>query len=307
MLLCINAKKMKQQKIELSYENLSTVLEEKLKTDAGNLPNPKLIDVWTNNFSNVPEFTFGQLYNYFIGKDNYTEESLRAFKSLSGFKLYRDGHVLRLQFHAVPSTNYCFFKFSVKPTDRSKTEEGMSSYNGFIIMKDNADIHSAYCECKGGIDGLCKHVAAALFDLQATVCNNLLTTCTSTKCEWKRRVRIDVYSVQLDDLNLIKAEFGNEEKIYTKPNKFDPRCTDVDISTKQQQRKGLGELCPDSLALMYLEESSVPVTNEESLDKHMNEDVNVELFETVENVTIIYSMTEYADIFKLYIHLSAKL
>ena len=112
---------------------------------------------------------------------------------------------------------YCFFKFCVKPSERTKTDHGLPTYDGFVVMRRNADIYSAYCQCKGGIDGLCKHVAAALFDLQATVCYNIFTTCTSEKCTWTRRQNSDKYAVRLHDLHLIKAEFGKDEKMCLKP------------------------------------------------------------------------------------------
>ena len=155
ILLCENANKMKQQKIDPSFESdLPQVIEAKLRIDKDFcLPNPKNITTWTYNFSEIPEFTFGQLYSYFIGKDEYTEESLRAFKSLTGFKLYQDGHVVKLQFYAVPKSNYSLFKFEVKPTDKKKTDEGLSTYGGFFVLEENADVRSAYCQCKAGVDG----------------------------------------------------------------------------------------------------------------------------------------------------------
>lgn len=48
---------------------------------------------WTNKFSNIPEFTFADLYNFLVGKEDYSPENLRSFKSLLGFRLFRDGHV----------------------------------------------------------------------------------------------------------------------------------------------------------------------------------------------------------------------
>ena len=239
------------------------------------------------------------MYSYLIGKDEqYTEETLRSFKSLNGFKLFRDGHVTDLQYNSVNS-DYCFFKFSVKPTEKTKAEYGLPTYNGFVVMGRNAEIHSAYCHCKGGIDGLCKHVAAALFDLQATVCNNIFTTCTSQKCVWTRRQQNDEYAIKLDDLNVIKAEFGKEEKTYRKPHDFDPRCIVVDQDTKRERlRIGLQQVCPEAVALMFLEEPRISETHKATLhDEHMNNDLNVTHTETVQNVSV-YSMVQYGELFK---------
>ena len=62
-------------------------------------------------------------------------------------------------------TNH-FLTFSkVKPAERAKMGDGQSTYSGVLILKSSAEVHTAYCPCKGGSNGPCKHVAAALFDL----------------------------------------------------------------------------------------------------------------------------------------------
>ena len=142
--LCENAENMKQPRIEAPVEHVSAVIKQKLKTNESQLPNPDAVLWWTHNFSEVPEYTFGHMYSYLIENDEqYTEETLRSFKSLTGFKLFRDGHVTDLKYHSVNS-DYCFFKFSVKPTEKTKTEDGLLTYNGFVVMRKKAEIHSAY-------------------------------------------------------------------------------------------------------------------------------------------------------------------
>ena len=130
-----------------------------------------------------------------VGKEDYSAQNLRSFKSLLGFKLFRDGHVVDMQFCSLLEKSFCFMKFKVKPTERAKTENDEATYNGFIILKSSGEVHEAFCPCKGGSDGCCRHVAAVLFDLQSTVANNLMTTCTSGKCEWKRRSGNNEYAV----------------------------------------------------------------------------------------------------------------
>ena len=99
----------------------------------------------------------------------------------------------------------------------------------------------------------CKHVAAALLHLQATVCNNIFTTCTSQECTWTRWQHSDKYAVRLQDLHLIKAEFGKDGKMCLKPYNFDSRCAVVNAKTKWENlRIGL-LICPDAVALMFLE------------------------------------------------------
>lgn len=146
-----------------------------------------------------------------------------------------------------------FLTFSkVKPAERAKTRDGQSTYNGFLILKSRAEVHAAYCPCKGGSDGACKHVTAALFDLQSTVSNNLTNTCTLENCLWKCRNRKSDYAIRLEDLNIVKAEFGKEEKLHFKPYHFDPRSTLTNLSTlKEKLRQGLKQvvLCSSSTVL----------------------------------------------------------
>ena len=70
-------------------------VKEQLKTtDEGDLANPLDkenlgLSRWTQNFSNVPDFRFPDLFNYLVGKDpQYNAESLKSYKSLLGYKLY---------------------------------------------------------------------------------------------------------------------------------------------------------------------------------------------------------------------------
>ena len=62
-------------------------------------------------------------------------------------------------------TNHFLTFNKVKPAERAKTGDGQSTYNGFLLLKSSAEVHAAYCPCKGSSDGACKHVTAALVDL----------------------------------------------------------------------------------------------------------------------------------------------
>ena len=186
---------MKQRKLDDSFEDRTKLPEDKLQTSEGKLPDHKTLSAWTHNFSKIPDFTFGDLYNYLVGKDDYSPENLRSFKSLLGFRLFHDGHVVDLKYCPVEGKSFCLLQFKVKPTERAKNEDGQTTYNGFVILNSSGEVHSAFCPCKGGNDGCCRHVAAVLFDLQSTVSNNLMSTCTSGKCEWKRRCGNNEYSI----------------------------------------------------------------------------------------------------------------
>lgn len=158
----------------------------------------------TKNFTNIPDFRFPDLFNYLVGKDPvYNSESLKSYKSLLEYELFFDGHVEEFWYHPPqPNGNYSYFKFAVKPTEKSKTDDGSAKYRGFFILKKDGSVNSAYCLCKGGADGSCQHIAAALFDLEANVRFNDLQSCTSGQCMWKKRRKRNEGSLPIQDLQM---------------------------------------------------------------------------------------------------------
>lgn len=189
-----------------------------------------------------------------VGKDDYSSENLRSLKSLPGFRLFRDGHVVDLKYCPVEGKSFCFFQFKVKPTERARTEDGQTTYNGFEILNSSGEVHSAFCPCKGGSDGCCRHVAAVLFDLESTVSNNLMSTCTSGKREWQRRCGNNEYAIPCQDLKIVKAEFGKTEKDPVKSLNFEPGYSSFDASVmKGMLRRGLQEVYPQTVALQFFQ------------------------------------------------------
>lgn len=82
--LCEKAAEMKQAKLDDTVEDYNKLLEEKLQTEDCKLPDLKTLTAWTNKFLDIPEFTFGDLYSYLVGSEEYSDENLRSFKRLSG-------------------------------------------------------------------------------------------------------------------------------------------------------------------------------------------------------------------------------
>lgn len=114
-------------------------------------------------------------------------------------------------------------------------------------------LNSAHCPSKEGSDGCCRHVAAVLFDLQVTVSNNLMTTCTSGKYEWKRRRGNSEYATPLKDLKIVEAEFGKSDKNPIKPHDFDPGPSSFDpVLMRKKLREGLQVLHPASVEMQFL-------------------------------------------------------
>ena len=63
------AAEMKQAKLEDTVKDYNNLLKEKLQTEDGKLPDPKTLTTWTNNFSDIAQFTFGDLYSHLVGRE----------------------------------------------------------------------------------------------------------------------------------------------------------------------------------------------------------------------------------------------
>ena len=99
-------------------------------------------------------------------------------------------------------------------------------------------------------DGGCCHVAAALFDLEASVRFNDLQSCTSRQCMWKKKGKRNEGSLPIQELQTSSGGYGVTVKDSAKPRDFNPLCIPYDPAELEQQFKaGLLETFPSSSAL----------------------------------------------------------
>lgn len=122
--LAYNATAMKLTKVmDGDSEDRNSLLRVILSNPEGALPLPESILTWTHNFASMPEVTFPDTCNFLLGKsdghDEYSEGNLKSFKSLLGYILYHDGHVLDQQLRKVRWKSFCMVKCKVKPTEKS--------------------------------------------------------------------------------------------------------------------------------------------------------------------------------------------
>ena len=77
--------------LELTEDSapISHVVNAKLVTKDATIPNHfSLHSDWSSDFSDSPNFAWGDLFCYLINKKKYDQESLKAYKSLEGYRLY---------------------------------------------------------------------------------------------------------------------------------------------------------------------------------------------------------------------------
>ena len=145
-------------------------------------------------------------------------------------------------------------------------------------------------------DGGCRHIAAALFDLEANVRFSDLQSCTSGQCMWKKRGKRNEGSLPIQDLQT-SGSYGVTLKDPIHPRDFNPICIPYNVTELEQDFKaGLLETCPSSSALPFLSSTKGPRHTEEEVRAFISSDVNVCKEESVQSVHV-YSMNDYAKVF----------
>ena len=86
-------------------------------------------------------------------------------------------------------------------------------------------------------DGGCRHIAAALFDLEANVPFNDLQSCTSRQCMWKKKGKRNEGSLPIQELQTSSGGYGVTVKDSEKPRDCNPLCIPYDPAELEQQFK----------------------------------------------------------------------
>ena len=132
------------------------------------IPNPKNLH-GTSDMTPLPNIDTFDIYNYLITfKEQYLHRQLKDYKNLDGYQLYEAGYVENVELiREVGVIGYCLVKFLVKPKQRKEDPLNKTPfYKGWIVLDTTGpSIYSAYCACKGGTDGGCRHIVASLFEI----------------------------------------------------------------------------------------------------------------------------------------------
>ena len=162
--------------------------KEKLRL-VGNIDDPYLL--WESSernrsrpveWYNWPDVEYPDIYNYLIETPSlYTKESLKAYKSLSGYRLYSDGWISKVNVYTAGDNPDFFLGTGLVRHSQSISATPLKPWVG---MKKNGCIVAAHCTCKAGLGEACSHVAGLLFTLEANTRVKHQTSCTSLPCSW---------------------------------------------------------------------------------------------------------------------------
>ena len=184
----------------------------------------------TNDMRSLPDIDRIDIYNYLITfKQTYDHKSLKAFKSLDGYQLYMAAYVENLTLcKNVGVENIIVLKFQVKPKQRKEDPlNKLPYYTGWIILdSNNPSIEGAYCACKGGADGACRHTVAALFEIAQYAEEKNNFSVTSGPCMWTKKARVNEDNPgEIGDLDISLP--GSSAKVPPTPLMFSPCTADV--------------------------------------------------------------------------------
>lgn len=232
-------------------DSISCEIEKKLTIKGQRILDPKIL-TGTSEISNLPVINQFDLYQYLVGsKAARSHGQVKNFKSLEGYDLYSSGYIEKLEVCfecGVPFVNVV--KFKCKPRQRSEDPlNKVPYYNGWIILNaSESSIHDAYCACKGGADGACRHTVAALFEvIEHTSKDDISVTCTSLPCEWKKKNRKD--TSKPGPISLLKTSLpGNSPNEAPTSDYYDP-CPEIEPDVDAFY-EGLKVLKPDANMLM---------------------------------------------------------
>eukprot|EP00117_Sycon_ciliatum_P026092 scpid48939/ scgid21499/ Inhibitor of growth protein 1 len=133
--------------------------------------------------ANPPSVEYPDVYNYLVNAPSpHTRESLKAYKSLDGYKYLVAGWVGTVSCFAtsVEERNIFFVTARVRHSQSVSAEP----VRPWIAAEKSGAVLGAHCTCMAGLGEACSHVAAVLFWLDARSRLNGDVACTSAPCQW---------------------------------------------------------------------------------------------------------------------------
>ena len=180
------------------------------------IPNPFSLKT-VNNFNSSPPFGLYDIFNYLIyHSTDYDKQGLAAYKSFEDYRLFDDGYVESLQTAQLNQEGVHVYVAKVRPFMKIKTDEGKEHYDLWFILEgrgtNRGSVLQARCKCKGGRDGGCKHIAAAMYALEDFLNSRGKDSVTSAPCIWVKKPRANTQACKVKDLVIKKAKKPSYKK-----------------------------------------------------------------------------------------------
>ena len=190
-----SVQKMKFPSIEsLLCKNTNELVQRdgKLLINDMEIENPFKMKV-VNNFIDSPPFGLYDIFNHLIchSTNCYDKQGLAAYKSFDDYRLFEDGYVQSLSTITLQNERLHVYVGKVKPAMKTTTDDGRMFYDLYFILEgkgtNRGSVIMAWCACKGGRDGGCKHISAAMYSLEDLLNTKHNDSSTSGSCMWVKR------------------------------------------------------------------------------------------------------------------------
>ena len=164
-----------------------------------------------NDFTDSPPFGLYDIFNHLIyHATEYDKQSLASYKSFDDYRLFQDGYVRALKTVRINDAGVHVYVGQVQPSMRTKTDGGKTCYSLWFILEgrgaNKGSVIDAFCECKGGRDGGCKHIAASMYSLDELLNQDGSKSVTSGPCLWMPKPQSSSEPCSVDHLEIIKIK-----------------------------------------------------------------------------------------------------
>ena len=202
--------------VDPNFEKDQTTDDDKLIIHDMLIPNPFSLKT-VNNFNSSPPFGLYDIFNYLIyHSTDYDKQGLAAYKSFEDYRLFDDGYVESLLTVQLNQEGVHVYVAKVQPFMKIKTDEGKEHYDLWFILEgrgtNRGSVLQARCKCKGGRDGGCKHIAAAMYALEDLLNSRGKDSVTSGPCIWVKRPRANTQACEVKNLLIKKGKKPSYKK-----------------------------------------------------------------------------------------------
>ncbi len=264
---------------DFEKDSIECCLNERLTLPAGKkVPDPFCMKNMSSDFSSLPNFGLMDIFNHLImSKANYDKEKLSSWRSFEEYTLCQAGHVRLLQNQIIFDNDDRKFHVIVAhviPTQKELTQEGDKAYKLWFILQPDGSVYSAFCRCKGGADQGCRHLGAALFELDEFLSSERCSV-TSLPAYWNPKPEPETKPIPYLEMKLFHSEGLKSKRKITNYDdswidSFDPRPTkqrnDISPEDKMSFAKKLQDIDEHSGILDFLYPDDEPEDSKEEQD-----------------------------------------
>lgn len=193
-----------------------------------------------NNFIYSPPFGLYDIFNHLIyHSTDYDKQGLAAYKSFDDYRLFEEGYVESLLTKTFDNERVHLYVAKVRPAMKEKIDEQNKFYDLWFILEgrgaNRGSVLKARCICKGGRDGGCKHIAAAMYSLEDLLNSRGENSVTSGPCQWVKKATsnnkpCDVKDLQIHTHCQPSTKKRKKERVY---------CEHLNIDVRHEEDRNL--------------------------------------------------------------------